>query len=68
MMKNLKKQLGFKQLSRINKDASELYFGIKDFIWSIDSKNDDLNELIFYLKDFGEELFLSTNIEFQLKL
>ncbi|NHN26564.1 hypothetical protein FIA58_012830 [Flavobacterium jejuense] len=54
----------YKQLSRINKDAQDLYFGIKDFIWSIDSKNDDLNELVFYLKDFGEELFSSSNIEF----
>ncbi|WP_445721433.1 two-component regulator propeller domain-containing protein [Flavobacterium sp.] len=59
-----KSSVWFKQLFRINKDAQDLYFGIKDFIWSIDSKNDDLSELIFYLKDFGEELFLSSNIEF----
>lgn len=58
----------FSQLSRINKDAQDLYFGIKDFIWSIDSKNDDLNELVYYLKDFGEELFLSSKIEFNIKV
>lgn len=63
-----KKTDWFKQLERINKDAQELYFGIKDFIWSIDSKNDDLNELIFYLKDFGEELFASTKIEFNIEI
>ena len=63
-----KKTNWFMQLDRINKDAKELYFGIKDFIWSIDSKNDDLNELIFYLKDFGEELFMSTKIKFHLEV
>lgn len=47
----------YQQISRIQRDAEDLYYGIKDFIWSIDSKNDDLRELIFYLKDFGEELF-----------
>ncbi len=62
-----KKTDWFKPLERINKDAQELYFGIKDFIWSIDSKNDDLNELIFYLKDFGEELFAATKIEFNIE-
>lgn len=63
-----KKTAWIKPLERINKDAQELYFGIKDFIWSIDSKNDDLNELIFYLKDFGEELFASTKIEFNIEI
>lgn len=56
----------YNQLSRINKDAQDLYFGIKDFIWSIDSKNDDLNELFYYLKDFGEELFSTSNIQFNM--
>ena len=60
----IKSSKWFAELTRINKDAQELYFGIKDFIWSIDSKNDDLNELIFYLKDFGEELFSSTSTQF----
>ncbi|MVO08878.1 hypothetical protein GOQ30_06830 [Flavobacterium sp. TP390] len=59
-----KNSIWYKQLFRINKDAQDLYFGIKDFIWSIDSKNDDLNELIYYLKDFGEELFSSTMTQF----
>ncbi|WP_428224368.1 ligand-binding sensor domain-containing protein [Flavobacterium sp.] len=54
----------FQQISRIHKDSEELYYGIKDFIWSIDSKNDDLNELVFYLKDFGDELFMYTDTAF----
>ena len=60
----IKSSKWFAELTRINKDAQELYFGIKDFIWSIDSKNDDLQELIFYLKDFGAELFSSTSTQF----
>ncbi|MEW7277645.1 two-component regulator propeller domain-containing protein [Aquimarina sp. 2201CG1-2-11] len=54
----------FKDLSRINKDAKSLYYGIKDFIWSIDSKHDDLEELMMYLKDFGENLFANTDVQF----
>ncbi|KAA1246015.1 ATP-binding protein [Aquimarina sp. RZ0] len=53
-----------KRLARIHKDAQSLYSGIKDFIWSIDSKNDNLKELILYLKDFGEDLFMYSNIYF----
>lgn len=54
----------YQQISRIHKDSEDLYYGIKDFIWSIDSKNDDLNELVFYLKDFGDDLFMYTETAF----
>ncbi|NMH88982.1 sensor histidine kinase [Flavivirga algicola] len=54
----------FKRLQRIQEDASSLYTGIKDFIWSIDHKSDNLQELIYYLKDFGEDLFSHNNINF----
>ncbi len=52
------------QLKRIHKDATSLYKGIKDFIWSIDSNNDNLGELTLYLKDFGDELFDNSGIRF----
>lgn len=52
------------KLLRIQEDAGFLYAGIKDFIWSIDYKSDNLQELIYYLKDFGEDLFAQTDIKF----
>ncbi|NVK53796.1 MAG: hypothetical protein HWD85_12745 [Flavobacteriaceae bacterium] len=54
------------KIKLINNSASSLYFGIKDFIWGINSKSDRLDELIFYISDFGEELFFDTGIKFRL--
>lgn len=51
-------------IKRINKDSQELYQGIRDFIWSIDSKNDTLDQLITVLIDFGIELFQNSTISF----
>ena len=52
-------------LQQIQKDSDSLYYGIKDFIWSIDSRSDILQELIIYLSDFGEELFAPHTIVFR---
>ncbi|MCL9807592.1 hypothetical protein NAT51_18865 [Flavobacterium amniphilum] len=51
-------------VERINKDSQDLFQGIRDFIWAIDSKNGSLEELIFALTDFGENLFEYSNIKF----
>ena len=51
-------------LDNIEKHTKSLFNGTKDFIWSIDPESDNLNELFTYIKDFGEELFENTNIEF----
>jgi signal transduction histidine kinase len=51
-------------VERINKDSQDLFQGIRDFIWAIDSKNGSLEELIFALTDFGEELFQYSGIKF----
>lgn len=53
-----------KKLKQIKKDADYLYHGMKDFIWSLDHKNDDLQQLQVYLNDFGESLFENTTIAF----
>lgn len=50
---------------RVKKDARELYFGIKDFVWSIDAKSDSLEELMDYLTDFGEELYRGKGVAFR---
>ncbi|WP_299837865.1 two-component regulator propeller domain-containing protein [uncultured Tenacibaculum sp.] len=52
------------KLQQIKKDADYLYSGMKDFIWSLDHKNDDLHQLQIYLTDFGEELFNNSPISF----
>ncbi len=52
---------------QVRKDAKDLYFGMKDFVWAIDSKSDNLQELIVYLTDFGEELFQNKRIVFKVQ-
>ncbi|NJM78898.1 MAG: hypothetical protein HC854_03385 [Flavobacterium sp.] len=44
--KHINEQENNSIINRINKDSQELYQGIRDFIWSIDSKNDTLDQLI----------------------
>ena len=51
-------------LNNIEKHSKSLYTGTKDFIWSMDPESDNLQEIYTYLKDFGEDLFEGTTIEF----
>lgn len=51
-------------LTSINVHAKELYEGTKDFIWSIDFKNDYIFELYIYLREFGESFLSKLNINF----
>ena len=53
-----------KKIHQIKKDADYLYNGMKDFVWALDHKNDDLHQLQIYLNDFGENLFENSNISF----
>jgi ligand-binding sensor domain-containing protein/two-component sensor histidine kinase len=52
-------------LDQIGDNSSQLYDGTKDFIWAIDPQQDSLYELIIRLKDFGDELYSNTNIDFE---
>ncbi len=52
---------------QVRKDAKDLYFGMKDFVWAIDAKSDDLQELVVYLTDFGEDLFQNKGIVFKVQ-
>lgn len=54
-------------INQIKKDAKVLYFGIRDFIWCVGSKSDNLVEFMDYLTDFGEELFINKGIIFNVK-
>ncbi|CAL2088976.1 Two component regulator propeller [Tenacibaculum sp. 190524A02b] len=53
-----------KKIKQIKKDADYLYQGMRDFVWALDHKNDDVHQLQGYLNDFGESLFENTIIAF----
>jgi signal transduction histidine kinase len=52
------------QLFSINKLSKEIYSGTKDFIWTMNLDNNNLQQLYFYLIEFGAELFQNTSIDF----
>ena len=54
----------YQYIGKISVSSSILYNEAKDFIWSLDPKNDSLYELAVYLKDFGEDFFNRTGISF----
>ncbi|WP_083629213.1 sensor histidine kinase [Tenacibaculum agarivorans] len=53
-----------RKINQIKENADYLYHGMRDFIWSLDHKNDDLQQLQIYLNDFGEKLFENSEITF----
>lgn len=46
------------------KNAAAIYYGTKDFIWSIDVESNNLVEVITYLRDFGANFFEKHGIDF----
>lgn len=54
-----------KLLEQIRQNASSLYNGTKDILWALDPKSDNLYEILCHIKDFGNELFLDTPVEFE---
>ena len=52
-------------LNKINENANNLYNETRDFIWHLDPKKDTLHDLAVRLKTFGDELFDSTNTNFE---
>lgn len=53
-----------KIVKQIQEHSDDLYKGTKDFIWSLKSNSDELEELVTYLSDFGEEFFSQIDIDF----
>ena len=51
-------------LNKIDIESKNLFQGTKDFIWSIDPKNDNLKEVFHNIRDYGEELFDNSDIIF----
>jgi ligand-binding sensor domain-containing protein/signal transduction histidine kinase len=54
-------------LGKIDQESKNLFLGTKDFIWSIDPKNNNLKEVFYKIRDYGEEVFDTTAIKFQVK-
>lgn len=52
------------KIEQIQNDANYLYKGTKDFIFSLKDNSNYLEELVTYLSDFGEDLFVNTHRKF----
>jgi signal transduction histidine kinase len=51
-------------ITEIDQLSKELYTGTRDFIWSIKWDNDNLSNLLEYLREFGERFFNNLNINY----
>ena len=52
-------------VSQIKENTKSLYSGSKDIIWSLNSKNDALYEIVEHIKDIGNELFQETEVDLE---
>ncbi|MEM9917587.1 MAG: two-component regulator propeller domain-containing protein [Bacteroidota bacterium] len=52
-------------LEKVTQTSNSLYDSMKDLLWSLNPNKDSLRDLFIHLKDFGEELFTHSDIEFQ---
>lgn len=50
---------------KIQDNVAWLYQGTKDIIWSLNPENDNLQYLLKHISDFGVDLFIDTDIEFE---
>lgn len=55
-------------LQKIAKNVDELYSGTRDILWSLNPKNDHLNQLLEHIRDFGIEMFNETSISFSYEI
>ncbi|SDM12584.1 Two component regulator propeller [Catalinimonas alkaloidigena] len=54
-------------LGQIEDYSTSLFKGTKEFVWALDPKSDHFEEMITYLKDFGEQFFAHTPVTFVVK-
>ena len=54
-------------LRKIQDNANELYHSTKDFIWAINPSKDSAMDLFILLRDFGDELYEDTSIQFSVE-
>jgi signal transduction histidine kinase len=53
--------------NKIRFNIKDLSGGFRDLLWVIDPKKDSLSDTFLRLKDFGEELFETAQIDFRIK-
>ncbi len=54
-------------LQKIKDNSNELYYSTKDFIWAMNPSKDSALDLFVLLRDFGDELFEDTSIQFSVE-
>jgi len=54
-----------KYLDKVHENTTGLSDGIRDLIWTIDPKNDNLYEILVRLRDFGDQLFEFSEMTFR---
>ncbi|MFY0631987.1 MAG: hypothetical protein JXR05_16620 [Flavobacteriaceae bacterium] len=54
-------------VDQILNNSDSLYKGTKDFIWSLKNESDQIEEMVTYLSDFGEDFFEQLNIKFRIE-
>ena len=52
------------RIAKVKEDSVSLYVGTKDFIFSLKPDSDELEELVTYLTDFGEDFFQDASLKF----
>lgn len=56
-----------KLIAQIKENVLALYAGTRDIIWSLSAGSDSLKETLNRIGQFGEELFLGTDIQFEMR-
>ncbi|WP_196890542.1 sensor histidine kinase [Aureivirga marina] len=56
------------KIKKIKEESSDLYENVKNMIWLFNEENHTFNEVFFYLKDFGENLFEDSEMDFHTKI
>ncbi len=51
-------------LGQIEENTGQLYSGTRDILWSLQPSNDNLFEILYRIRDFGNELFQDTEVAF----
>ncbi|MGH7491156.1 MAG: sensor histidine kinase [bacterium] len=54
-------------LDKIIDGSQRLSHDTRDFLWTLDPDKDSLHEVLFYLKEFADELFDRTTVDFRIR-
>lgn len=52
-------------INQIQENTAELYNGTRDILWSLQPANDNLHEILYRIRNFGNDLFADTAIDFR---